>query len=575
MQKLSTDVTYRLENQTTKKLMEYINSVDDIDKISESIYEEYPSIEGISNRLSFNIYLTTDYLNLDGRTFIERYLDEHGSDLPLLEENVLIERNKSFLSLFEIIGYEDDYMLLRDALQNLEFKVWEPQLNSVLHIGEFILVRIGKIVQDYNFIGEISYLPESSRSMFMEEFIIDYNIRRINEPELTTLGYIKKYSLYINEIYNNCIQNTIELDDSIDSFLYDEIDEFEDYLSSKRDLSGSNKDITNLIEFFEYYLAQEDLTLYDLDKFDFKYFFKFAIDDGFITSKEELNSYISTFVKYMKFLRNKDVSYKDGYLELLSISENRFSYMSKLKNFTSPFKIDRCLENKISDNLNDTSVELLINFDRFLLYIIEKEPQLTVNNKLKRIYLKDLNEFIEDRVSTKGEYANQSDYPIIDMFFNIGLKVELINISKNKLLLTKKGTNFIRLRDEEKFSLIFTSIWNKEFFKSALDMEDKVLDLYIDRFLSCTINLLENKQYDVKFIINEILDENKHTIRFLQNINEYLKLLGLARTNFYPTYTWEITRLGKIIFKYLYDKKYNVKDNSIVELDKYRDKKHQ
>lgn len=575
MQKLSTDVTYRLENQTTKKLMEYINSVDDIDKISESIYEEYPSIEGISNRLSFNIYLTTDYLNLDGRTFIERYLDEHGSDLTSLEENVLKERSKSFLSLFEIIGYEDDYMVLRDALQNLEFKVWEPQLNSVLHTGEFILVRIGKIVQDYNFIGEISYLPESSKSMFMEEFIIDYNIRRINEPELTTLGYIKKYSLYINEIYNNCIQNTIELDDSIDSFLYDEIDEFEDYLSSKRDHSGSKKDITNLIEFFEYYLAQEDLTLYDLDKLDFKYFFKFAIDDGFITSKEELNSYISTFVKYMKFLRNKDVSYKDGYLELLNISENRFSYMSKLKNFTSPFKIDRCLENKISDNLNDTSVELLINFDRFLLYIIEKEPQLTLKNKLKRIYLKELNEFIDDRVSTKGEYANQSDYPIIDMFFNIGLKVELIGISKNKLLLTKKGTNFIRLRDEEKFSLIFTSIWNKEFFKSALEMEDKVLDLSIDRFLSCTINLVENKQYDVKFIISEILDENKHTIRFLQDINEYLKLLGLARTTFYPTYTWEITRLGKIIFKYLYDKKYNVKDNSIVELDKYRDKKHQ
>ena len=34
------------------------------------------------------------------------------------------------------------------------------------------------------------------------------------------------------------------------------------------------KYVANLIDFFEYYLADEDLTLYDLDQIDFKIFFR-------------------------------------------------------------------------------------------------------------------------------------------------------------------------------------------------------------------------------------------------------------------------------------------------------------
>jgi len=570
MPKLSYEVAHRLERYTTKKLIEFINNLIEIDDILKEINYEYPFFSDDSSRAGFKVWLSIDYINKDGKTFIDRFLDSKSNNLNDLEKDILIEKNKSFVSLFEIIGFEDDHMLLLDTLQNKEYSIWEPQMSEVLNEGEFIFTRIGRIVDDYSFIGEISYLPESVKSLFTEEVLIDFNNKRRDNPNLIIKDYLKKYSLQLIKNYNNCIFNAIEIDDDLNSYLYDELDEFEGYLKNKANNLTIGKHISNLVEFFEYYLAQEDLTLYDLDQLDFKHFFNEAISDGFINSQNDLNSYINTLKRYMNFLSNRSSEYKEAYLELLDISEDRFSYMESLKNFNTPFVIDRILESHIAGVLNDTAINILTEFDKFILYTVDNPLELTQKKKqIKRKNLIELYQLFQDPVLITKTTPNQEDFPIVNMFFEISLKLNLMEIEKNKLRLTKKGTNFIRLKDEEKFTLIFSCIWDNDFIKEVTTIEPNLIEMAKKDFVNLVSILVENKSYGVKYIISEYRDNPDN----LFQINEYLKLIGLVKSKFYPSYTWEITKLGKTIFKYLHDKELNISDNEIVSLDNYRKKK--
>lgn len=569
MPKLSYEVTHRLEKHTTNKLINFINTQVHIDDILKEINYEYPFFLDDSNRVGFKVWLSIDFVDNDGKTYIDRLL-ESKVQLSSLERELLSQKNKSFVSLFEIIDFQDDHMVLLDILQNQEFLVWEPHMNDVLTIGEFLFTRIGKVVEEYSFIGEISYLPESVKSMFMDNFLVNYNEKRKNNSNLMIMDYLKKYSLELYKNYNNCILNAIEIDEELSSYLYDELDEFEGYLKTKTKGSKIGKHISNLIEFFEYYLSQEDLTLYDLDQLDFKFFFKEAIKDGFINSQEDFNSYISTFKRYMSFLSNRDEGYKEAYLELLDISENRFSYMEKLKNFNTPFTIDRLLGEFISENLNDTAIEVLINFDKFILYTVDKQLELTPKKQeIKRKHLLELTELFKNNTIFSNERSNQSILPLIDLIFKVSVRLGLTYIENNKLILTRKGTNFIRLKDDDKFTLIFLGVWNKDFIHEATNIDVNMVDITMRSFVNLSILLNENKSYSVKYIITEF----KYDPENLFQINEYLKILGLVKSNFYPSYTWEFTKLGKIIFNYLYEKEHNLKESSIVELDMYRKSK--
>ena len=562
MSKLSYDVAHRLEKHTTKKLFDYINSEVKVDDILKEINYEYPFFLDDSSKVGFNIWLSIDYINKDNKTFIEKFLDSNPS-LSDLEKDILIEKNKSFISLFEILDFQDEHMLILDTLQNEEYLIWEPNMSEVLNEGEFIFTRIGKILDEYSFIGEISYLPESVKPLFTEEFLIDFNNRRKDDSNLIIKDYLKKYSLDLIKNYNNCIYSAIEIDEDLSSYLYDELDEFEGYLKNKTNNLAIGKHISNLIEFFEYYLAQEDLTLYDLDQLDFKNFFMEAIKDGFINSQENLNSYINTLKKYMNFLSSRNSEYKDAYSELLKISEDRFSYMEKLNSFTTTFAIDRLLESTIENVLNETSINILNDFDKFILYSVDNDLEITpIKQQLKRKNLLELNSLFENE-------TNQHDFPTINMFLKISLILGLLTIDNNKITITQKGTNFISLRDEEKFSLIFTCIWDNTFIEEVTTIEPTLIDTAKKDFINLTSILVENKSYGVKYILSEYKDNPDN----LFQINEYLKLLGLVRSNFYPNYTWEITKLGKTIFKYLQEKELDIQKSSIVNLDNYRNNK--
>ncbi|TJX14892.1 hypothetical protein E9840_04110 [Tissierella creatinini] len=570
MQNFSIETVHKLESQVIKKLYDFIDKIIGIDDILDEIEEENPLFMDDRNRSGLKLWLGFDYRDKDGRTYIDKFLEEEGDSLLAFEKRLLIDVRNSFITLCEITGFEDEYIHVLDVLQNKEFKVLEPYINEILKVGEFILVRIGKVMDYYIFMGDTSYLPASCKPMFMENFLIDYNLKRKMDSELPVWDYLKNHSLELIENYNNSILTSIDLDRLSNPFFFDELDEFGEYLKAKNEASIAGKDIPNLVEFFDHYLIEEGLSLYGFSEFDFKDFFQNAIKDGFICSKESLNSYISTFKRFINFLSYRYDNYKRTYKDILDISENRFQYMAKLNNFRTPFNTNSALEHRITGRLNDKGVELIINFDRYILYIMDKALELTSNQNLKRKYLLEINNYLTDRVALKSRYANQEDYPLIDMFYHIGQRCGITSIEKNKLILTRKGTTFLRLRDEEKFLILFTSIWNRDFFYNMTGIDANILDITMKNFISLTSHLEENKSYEVKYI----LDRFDFNLDFLLGINEYLKLLGLVRTNFYPTYSWEITKLGKLVFEYLYEKNHNLQSSSLVELDMYRDKKH-
>ena len=570
MEKYDFEELKKIDFNITKKLFSFIKKEVDIDLLNENLNIDLHFFQEENNKALFNTWLSIDYIDNTGKSFIDKFLDRYKDSLKPIERNMLISKNESFVSLFEILGYREEYMFVRDSLQDKEYQLWEPNLANVLDEGEFIFARIGKILGRYSYIGELNYLPFSVKSIFIEEFLIDYNRHRKSNISLTIKEYLKKHSMKLFSIYNDCILNILEYEEDITSYLYNEIYEFEGYLQNKAHSLTIKKHITNLIEFFEYYLAEDDYTLYDVDKMDFKYFFKEAVKDEFIISQEEFNSYLSTFIKYLSFLKNKSTEYKDTYMELLEISNNRFYYMNKLKSNSSPYNLDRNFVNNIALDLNERAVSLIIDFDRFILYAIDKKLELTEKNKyIKRKYLLELNSIFEENMTINRRNLNQVDFPIIHLFYQLSIKLGLMKIDGEYLVLTKKGTNFVRLKDEEKFTILFDFIWSKEFINQVTNINIKSIKIIKKIFVDMINSISPNSYCSLSTIISSF-DEYPN---FFIHYGKYLKYLGLIRLNLYPQYNFEVTSLGKNVFRILKDNE-DRKENSIVSLESYRNKRN-
>lgn len=509
MNKLDYNKIQKIDMNATRKLLTYIGENTIIEDILEELNFSYPYFQDENNRLAFNIWLSIDYINKDGKTFIEKFVEEENNSLTPLEKEILMEKNKSYISLIEIQNYDGEYAVVRDILQDETVKLWEPNLKEVIDKGEYILTRVGKILNNPTIIGDINYLPLSVKDMFIENLLRDFNLIRKNSPDLIMKDYLKKHTMNLYRIYNDCILNAIEIDENMTYYLYDELDEFESYLQNKTHNLAIKKHISNLIDFFEYYLADTDLTLYDIDQLDFKFFFNEAIKDGFINSQEDLNSYISTFKKYITFLNNKTSKYKETHAELLDISENRFYYMNQLKNTGFPFKIDKGISSLMSISLNEKAISLLMNYDKFILYTVDKPLELTAKNKyIKRKHLMELDNLLEgENQVLRPKNPNQVDFPVIHLFYKLSLHLGLMSISGNYLTLTKMGTNYLRLKDEEKYTLFFQYVWSKEFIRDLFDYENiQYFEKMKKNFASLIISLNENKPYGITSIIPTFAD---------------------------------------------------------------------
>ncbi len=181
--------------------------------------------------IAFNVWVSIDYRTYYGKSFIEHMLEDRGCQLTNIEKEILVERNKSHITLFEILKIDGEHIHGIDLLTRKHHCLWEPNLASLLEENNLIFGRIGKVLEYEGFIGNISFLPNSMKDIFIQEVLLDYNYVRVKEPKLTIGKYLKDYSLNIYRIYTECIYGIIQLDEDFASILYDELEEFEYYLS--------------------------------------------------------------------------------------------------------------------------------------------------------------------------------------------------------------------------------------------------------------------------------------------------------------------------------------------------------
>lgn len=555
MQKLNYDLVHKLDIHTTNKLLDFINNDANAEDILKKIEVDFPFSLDDGNKLRLTSWISLDYIDEDGKTFIDKFLE---SDyVTSLERDILLNKNKSFISIFEILTISDEYMLVLDLLQNKEFTVWEKALNGFFDEGEILFSRIGKIFDEYTFMGDVSFLPKSVKDIFMEQYIIDLNEKRKDDPSLVVEDYLKKHSIEILIIYNNCILSVIDTDDDLDSSFYEDLDEFEGYLSTKIDIFKVKGHLANLIEFFDYYLAKDDLTLYNFKDVDLNDFFDMAIKDNIINSKESLNSYIDTFKKYLFFLSKNNKEFIESYNNIINISRNRFTLMSDLDNSDSLLSIDRNLEKEIENSLNEVSVTLILNFDKFLLYLIDGKIEVTPKRKsIKKKFLRKISYLLNDKDQNEDFEPSRSELFMIDVFYNISLQLNLVSLlEENIIKLNKAGIAFLNSKDGEKFSLILSTVWK---YLDSIDYSDHILKFAMD--------LESHVSYDVKELISKYGGISKEVI----DSHEYFKILGLTESNYCPSYTWEITSLGKIVFDYYYDLKFTSKNDKIIDLNSYK-----
>lgn len=570
MSKLSFEEIQTIQENATKKLIEYINENIKDDRTLETIEFYYPDFDERKARLAFNIWISIDYRNNSGKSFIEQMLEEKPNRLSNVEKNILIERNKSFVSLYEIKDIKGNKVHVNDLLTLKDHVLWEPVTSSILNKGDLIFGRIGNILDFKGFIGNISFLPCSIKDKFIEDVFVDYNRTRFKYPDLTMEKYLKLKSINVYRIYTECIYEVIDMgldeNDDITEVLYDELDDFEYYLQGQLSRSEIKKHINNLINIFEHYIIEYGNSLHDVANIDLEYILKKAIKDGFISNQQELSSYISTLKKYLKYLKNMDPAYKDIYEKILKISKNRFLYIDHEDNLIPTFEINRVISNNISHGINEITFDFIMDYERFLLYMMSNSIPLTKKRKyIRRKNLQELNNIMEVRENIIKKNPNQEDYPMLEFFYYFSLELGLAQINGEYLNATKKAQQFLRLTDEEKCSLFIQYILGDNFFyfnKGGLDIETAISTrLSLVELLS---QLKEGIFYKYSKFNIIAIGPFKYILIYLK----YLKLIGLIEYSYYPTLSFSITPLGKLIFNILSNKDETSKNHGkIIYLD--------
>ncbi len=576
MSKLDYEKIQSIQENTIKKLIKYINESIKNDSALDSIEFYYPDFDENKTRLAFNVWISTDYRTSSGKSFIELMLDEKSNQLSNLEKSILIERNKSFISLFEIQKIDGEYVNVKDLFTGKEHSLLEPNISGILKPSDLIFGRVGKIIEYKEFIGNISFLPASIKDEFMEKVFVDYNRTRFKHPDLTIDKYLKLFSINVYRIYTESIYDAIdkelEGDNDATSALYDEIDNFELYLENRVPRSAIKVHITNLINIFEHYILEHGKSLEDLVNTDLDDLLNKAISDGLISSQQEFSSYISTLKEYFKYLKNIDSSYRKAYEKILEISKNRFLYIYNTHNIKKDFNINKTISQGISNAINDKAFDFIMDYEKFLLYLISNPLGLTKKKKhINRKTLLELNNIMELKEEMTKNAPNQEDFPLINLFYNFSLANKLAEIDGYKLSITKKGHIFLRLSDEEKYTMFLQYLLSDEFIRHMDANSDINLAISTRNSL---IKLLYSLKEGVYYKYSDFDFSNLGSIKYVLTYFKYMRFMGLVEYSYYQL-SFSITPLGEILFNILLDKNKKLKDSGkIIYLHQLRQKEN-
>ena len=421
-------------------------------------------------------------------------------------------------------------MYVEDIFSNTHHIVWEPELSQIVEKSELIFGRVAKVIVYEKFVGDISFLPLIGKETFGRAIYYDYNLIRKKEPDISMEEYLRKYSLNIYKAYTDCIYEILDLDDDESLQLSKELGEFEQYLEENLSENTVKKHIKNLIDLYDYYLYDNELTLYDIDKINFDSLFKEGINSGLISSQTQFNSYIATIKKYIKFLIDNEVEgdYKKIYNEILDISKNRENYFTPKTPISIPFKWDRDLDIPMKDNLNSKTIGFLKNYEKYLFSIGNNDENIAPTS------------------------------PLLNLFYKFSLCYNILSVLRNKLVYSSKKDEYLKLSDWEKAALFIDYIWNILRWNELTHSPQNILEQdnrfeIVDNLSNLNTNTVYNyEKVKYKDIKTPIFD--KYIIKFF----DLMGLLNYDESSIFENNSGpsiSITPLGKKVFDVLKEDK--------------------
>lgn len=561
-----------LQIQAFGNLLNYIEKNNDLERILDSLDLDNLDPEYDPHLMAIYIWLAFDYIHRDGFSFVEKYIQNNYIYASTEEIDILKDLSQTYNSIYKILEFDGDYVLVKDIFTRDEFRVLEPGMEKGVNIGEFIFSRVGKVLSKYLFIGDTNFLPDPIKDSLLQSILMNFNNPKNKMYSDDIIAYLKNNFLEVYIMYYNSVIDVLDTQEDLeeDEVFYD-IEDFYSYLELKNvDPIKIKQYISDLLSFYDLYLEPMGMSLLDIDSLDIKEHLIQSLKRKYINTPDELNSTINSLIEYGKFLVSMDNDYLKFYSSLLQLGKDRFTLMIYLKN-NEGFNINKDFSQIIYEYMDDQNIDCINDFSEFLGYMSEKKPVLTEKKgELKKTNLLELQEIFKYKSLNRDPKNIQRHFPVINFLFHLSLKKSLLTTLNNKIFLSNLSTSFVRLLDEDKFSILFDYLWSDDFVVDVLKKDISDIDKYtFKRSEICSrLSILDS---DKNYNIVEILPHNPN---FIVNYGYILDFLGIIDLNIEADSNnnyLSVTELGVNIFKYICEKNMK-KTGSILYLDHYRKK---
>lgn len=460
------DTLQELENLATEKLIDHINKDGRASILFQESLEEYEFLDMEGSHIPFNLWLCCDYRDTSGKGFVHRLIESDNS-LSSKEKDILVGKADSYVTILEITDFNEPYAIAFDVLNHVEYKLLEPKVSVILKKGDYLLARVGKVLSAVRMLGEVSFIPKSVLPYLLREVIRNYNDLDRSRGDMRS--FLKNNSLFLYETYYQTVYENYEPEEGDLLPIYDEMDEFEEYLSMKSSSEGIERHLSNLIELYEYQLADDGTSLKDLNKVDLQQMLVDMINEKIITTPLMLNSYFSTLREYLGFLAKNDKSYRKSLSDLQSLSQERFRYVKEILHQNRLSQGDPLLSIRLREVEYKPTNTYLNDFDRFLLYIYETPVELTeTRGTIKRKDINKLTRFFEGDYPMFFSRRGTTGMAILNFFTKMGIGLKLLKIKDGVLLVTSRTDEYLSLSREDKLTMHLKCFWKSGFIREAL-----------------------------------------------------------------------------------------------------------
>lgn len=541
MKNLNYDVLMQINSDIYKNLEKYIRAKKIKEELFNKIPLQYPPFLLDEESTAFNMWLMCDYKDEKGKTVIDKYLYDNFL-ISSIEKEVLIAKKKSYPSLYEILEIKNEIIVAKNAFTADIVEILEPSAKRILKEGDNFLARVDNVLSYNIFSGEITYAPKSVVPYFIKEVLYDFNYELSKDFSLSFSNYVKTNCLrFYDMFYMNAYEHfNASKEDALS--IYEDIEEFQSYIVSKRDSNISEKYISKLFEIYDYYLKPEELSLRDINKVDLIKLFRDAIYDGFIVSSESFLLYLDALTEYVIFKSNQTIDFTHSLQQIRKIRENRFEFINEIHTEDSYFYKDNYLVSKLSELDTTINDDFIKDFDVYLIYLISNP--LTLTDKKQNVRKADkliLMDYMFGLYEISDYFKSSID--VLDIFKTLGLSLAVLEIKDNKLTASDIVEDYLILTQEEKMQIMLSEIFKIDFIRACFSIDIKKAEYLKDLSIKILTKIM---RYPMS--LEELYEEfkfEKQVSSFLYIIN----LIGLIEIN--DRKKLLLTPIGKVCLPFI------------------------